>query len=38
MKVYEIRDCFGLDTLTERPQLQPGLHEVLVHTKSVSRN
>jgi NADPH:quinone reductase-like Zn-dependent oxidoreductase len=40
MKVYEIRDHFGLDalTLTERPQPQPGPHDVLVRIKAVSLN
>jgi NADPH:quinone reductase-like Zn-dependent oxidoreductase len=40
MKVYEIRDRFGLDalTLTERPQPQPGPHEVLVRIKAASLN
>ncbi|HTU90117.1 MAG TPA: NAD(P)-dependent alcohol dehydrogenase [Gemmataceae bacterium] len=40
MKVYEIRDRFGLDalTLTERPQPQPGPHEVLVRIKASSLN
>jgi NADPH:quinone reductase-like Zn-dependent oxidoreductase len=40
MKVYEIRDRFGLDalTLSERPQPQPGPHEVLVRIKAASLN
>ena len=40
MKVYEIRDRFGLDTLTlsERPQPQPGPYEVLVRIKAASLN
>ena len=40
MKLYEIRERFGLDalTLTERPQPQPGPHEVLVRIKAVSLN
>jgi NADPH:quinone reductase-like Zn-dependent oxidoreductase len=40
MKVYEIRDRFGLDalTLTDRPQPQPGPHEVLVRIKAASLN
>jgi NADPH:quinone reductase-like Zn-dependent oxidoreductase len=40
MKVYEIRDHFGLDalTLTDRPQPQPGQGEVLVRIKAVSLN
>jgi NADPH:quinone reductase-like Zn-dependent oxidoreductase len=40
MKVYEIRDHFGLDalTLTERPQPQPGPREVLVRIKAASLN
>src|SRR6185437_12114207 len=40
MKVYEIRDRFGLDalTLTERPQPQPGRHEVLVRIRAASLN
>ena len=40
MKVYEIRDRFGLDalTLTERPQPQPGAHEVLLRIRAASLN
>ncbi|HWG42877.1 MAG TPA: NAD(P)-dependent alcohol dehydrogenase [Gemmataceae bacterium] len=40
MKVYEIRDHFGLDalTLSERPQPQPGPQEVLVRIKAASLN
>jgi NADPH:quinone reductase-like Zn-dependent oxidoreductase len=40
MKVYEIRDHFGLDALTlgERPQPQPGANEVLVRLKAASLN
>ena len=40
MKVYEIRDRFGLDALTlcERPQPQPGPHEVLLRIKAASLN
>lgn len=40
MKVYEIRDRFGLDalTLTDRPQPQPGPHEALVRIKAGSLN
>jgi NADPH:quinone reductase-like Zn-dependent oxidoreductase len=40
MKVYEIRERFGLDalTLTERPQPQPGPQEVLVRLKAASLN
>lgn len=40
MKLYEIRERFGLDalTLTERPQPRPGPHEVLVRLKAASLN
>jgi NADPH:quinone reductase-like Zn-dependent oxidoreductase len=40
MKVYEIRDHFGLDALTlvDRPQPQPGPHEVLLKVRAVSLN
>lgn len=40
MKVYEIRDRFGLDalTLTERPQPQPGPHEVLLRIRAATLN
>lgn len=40
MKVYEIRDHFGLDalTLTERPQPQPGHQEVLLKVRAVALN
>lgn len=40
MKVYEIRERFGLDALklTERPQPQPGPHEVLLRIKAASLN
>jgi NADPH:quinone reductase-like Zn-dependent oxidoreductase len=40
MKVYEIRDRFGLDalTMTDRPQPQPGTNEVLLRIKAVSLN
>jgi NADPH:quinone reductase-like Zn-dependent oxidoreductase len=40
MKLYEIREHFGLDslTLTERPPPRPGAHEVLVRLKAVSLN
>ncbi len=40
MKVYEIRGKFGLESLvhSERPQPQPGPHEVLVRVKAVSLN
>jgi NADPH:quinone reductase-like Zn-dependent oxidoreductase len=40
MKVYEIRDRFGLDALklVERPQPQPGPNEVLLKVRAVSLN
>jgi NADPH:quinone reductase-like Zn-dependent oxidoreductase len=40
MKVYEIRECFGLDSLTlsERPQPQPGAHEALVRIEAAALN
>jgi NADPH:quinone reductase-like Zn-dependent oxidoreductase len=40
MKVYEIRDGFGLDKLVpaERPQPQPGPGEVLLRVRAVSLN
>lgn len=40
MKVYEIRERFGLDSLTvsERPQPQPGAHEVLVRIAAMALN
>jgi NADPH:quinone reductase-like Zn-dependent oxidoreductase len=40
MKVYEIRDRFGLDalTLTERPQPQPRPRQVLLRIKAASLN
>ncbi|MHB1423953.1 MAG: zinc-dependent alcohol dehydrogenase family protein [Gemmataceae bacterium] len=40
MKVYEIRDHFGLDALmvTERRQPQPGSQQVLVRIKAASLN
>jgi NADPH:quinone reductase-like Zn-dependent oxidoreductase len=40
MKVYEIRERFGLDALklTERPQPQPGPREVLLRIKAASLN
>src|SRR4051794_26853029 len=38
MKVYEIRDGFGLDALrqAERPRPQPGHAEVLLRVRAVS--
>jgi NADPH:quinone reductase-like Zn-dependent oxidoreductase len=40
MKVYEIRDRFGLDALklVERPQPQPGPNEVLLKIRAASLN
>ncbi|MHB1572189.1 MAG: zinc-dependent alcohol dehydrogenase family protein [Solirubrobacteraceae bacterium] len=40
MKVYEIRERFGLDSLTlsERPQPQPRAHEVLVRIEAAALN
>jgi NADPH:quinone reductase-like Zn-dependent oxidoreductase len=40
MKVYEIRDTFGLDSLkpAERPQPQPGPNEVLLKIRAASLN
>lgn len=40
MKVYELRDGFGLDrlTLAERPEPQPGPGQVLVRVRAVSVN
>jgi NADPH:quinone reductase-like Zn-dependent oxidoreductase len=40
MKVYEIRGKFGLESLAlvERPQPQPGPHEVLVRVRAVALN
>jgi NADPH:quinone reductase-like Zn-dependent oxidoreductase len=40
MKVYEIRDRFGLDALqvAERPQPQPGHQEVLLKVRAASLN
>ena len=40
MKVYEIRDRFGLDALqvAERPQPQPGPQEVLLKVRAASLN
>lgn len=40
MKVYEIRERFGLDSLTisERPQPQPEAHEVLVRIAAAALN
>jgi len=40
MKVFEIRDRFGLDQLLpgERPQPEPGPHEVLVRMRAASLN
>ncbi len=40
MKVYEIRGKFGLESLVpaDRPQPQPGPHEVLVRVKAVALN
>jgi NADPH:quinone reductase-like Zn-dependent oxidoreductase len=40
VKVYEIRGKFGLESLAvaDRPQPQPGPHEVLIRVKAVSLN
>jgi NADPH:quinone reductase-like Zn-dependent oxidoreductase len=40
MKVYEVRGKFGLESLAaaERPQPQPGPHEVLVRVRAVALN
>jgi NADPH:quinone reductase-like Zn-dependent oxidoreductase len=40
MKVFEIRDRFGLDALklAERPQPKPGPHEVLLKVRAASLN
>ena len=38
MKVYEVRDHFGLDalTLTERPTPEPGAGEVLLKLRGLA--